>query len=206
MVSMVRAYVCGFAVAAVTACGSTPSADRGEGPCGSPTSRQSQLSTAKTIQVDADERVVAESLEDLADESEIVVVGRVLRAQDAELIADSEDGKGVQMEHLTVEVESVLDGDGDLASSGEVTVRQAGRDHGRVPRTNGLLPAQVGQCAVLFLDKTSRERVLTITSTQGQFVVDDEGQLHGADAHGPGAEVVRKIEGMTVEELRAALG
>lgn len=206
MVSMVRAYACGFAVAAVTVCGSTPSADRGEGPCGSPTSRQSQLSTAETIQVDADERVFAESLEDLADESEIVVVGRVLRAQDAELIADSEDGKGVQMEHLTVEVESVLDGDGDLASSGEVTVRQAGRDHGRVPRTNGLLPAQVGQCAVLFLDKTSRERVLTITSTQGQFVVDDEGQLHGADAHGPGAEVVRKIEGMTVEELRAALG
>lgn len=196
----------GLAVVLLTACGTTTAAEPSDAPCGAPTSTQAAPSGEEILEVDVDERVVADTLDDLAGESEIVVLGRVLRAQDAELVADSEDGKGVQMEHLTIEVQSVLDGDEDLASSGEVTVRQAGRDHGRVPRTNGLLPAQAGQCAVLFLDKTSRERVLTITSTQGQFVVDDEGQLHGADAHGPGAEVVRKIEGMTVEELRAALG
>ena len=73
----------GLAVVLLTACGTTTAAEPSDAPCGAPTSTQAAPSGEEILEVDVDERVVADTLDDLAGESEIVVLGRVLRAQDA---------------------------------------------------------------------------------------------------------------------------
>ncbi|MGN7248128.1 hypothetical protein ACTHQ1_10425 [Janibacter anophelis] len=158
------------------------------------------------MEVHADELVVAGTVRELADESTLVLVGRVVDAEMSDLVADSDDGAGVQMEHLSVEVESMLTGDEARVEGGEVTVRQAATDHGKVPVTNGLPPARIGQCAVFFLAESSKDGVWRLTSTQGRYLIDPEGRLIGAHAHGSGADVIEKIEGMTVAELQAEVG
>ncbi len=148
----------------------------------------------------ADEAVQAESVSELAAASELVVIGQVQSAEPAELIPDGPDGKGRQYEHLKVQILQLLAG--NEVAGAQIVVRQASLDHDKVAVTNGLNPAQVGECAVFFLVPSKAPDTWRVTSSQGRYAIDSAGRLVGAEADSP---VVTQVEGLTLPELTAAL-
>jgi hypothetical protein len=151
----------------------------------------------------ADEAVQAASVAELAAASELVVIGEVQSAEPAQLIPDGPDGKGRQYEHLQVQILEVLVG--NEVAGGQIVVRQASLDHDKVAVTNGLDPAQVGECAVFFLVPSKASDTWRVTSSQSRYSIDSAGRLIGAESDSHDSPVVTQVEALTLSELTTAL-
>lgn len=150
----------------------------------------------------ADEVVNAKNLPELLAETDLVVRAEVVNSQKADFIQEDPTGAGVQFETLTLRVnKTIYPVDSPVQPGSEVQMRQVQVDNGREPVTNGLHRAVPGQAGFFFLQTTSLPDVWILTSTQGQYIVND-GRLAGAHRADP---VIDAVEAMHPDELEQAV-
>jgi hypothetical protein len=148
------------------------------------------------------------SIEAMAEESGIVIVGTVVEITDGQLVpaSEPEDFKGTQYLAVVVDIEETLLGQHD---GGQVEIRwfgyevEADGSSGPQQILDGESPPVVGQTYVWFLKTDLPDGQIARAGGEARLTIDQEGGLTPTNALYSGA--AQELEGATLGELRETL-
>jgi len=149
-----------------------------------------------------------ESLDDMAEASEIVVIGTVTEVADGDLheVPAGEDSIGSRDLAVLVDIEQVLRGDVEVGET--VTVPWIGyeieADGSKGPQIviNGQFPPGVGDRNVWFLGLGDGGLTFGLVAYAGRIEIADDGRLTPFEVDSGAGE---EVDGMTIAELQQAL-
>ncbi|REK23095.1 MAG: hypothetical protein DWQ40_02475 [Actinobacteria bacterium] len=173
------------------------------------TSSTSPSTTQRTIEVEAVASTF-ESLEAMAQASEIIVEGEIIEVADGRFQPHPiNEGEGDLGLSLTIEIASVLKGDVEPGET--VTVPWAGGyyvepDGTRIPLViNGQAHPEVGENSLWFLGPhPDGGATWGLVAFEGRLLVEDNGEL-ALTTHRLDSGAALELNAMTVDEVRQAL-
>lgn len=133
---------------------------------------------ANVVHITPDENEVG-SLRELASRSDLVVHGTVLSVERGRVVDDSDVGPDTQYADVTIKVAESAKGS---APGDTVTLEQMIETGGaKVETIGGVKRAKVDDEGVWFIAATDDRNTYVLTSSQGQYLVQDDGTLGGVD-------------------------